>query len=241
MSATSPSRRMPLGILFHVYYPEVATEILPLLKRISIPFDLNVNFVQETYDAKADRMVRSMFPNSFTKISENRGLGCGGFQSLAQDPKLAQVTYEKLLILHTKKATGRHDEIGRKWRESLLMILKDRNTIEKCLRLLDTKGAVAPQNLCFAEAGCWEGHAQKIRELCELSDIPYGVAPFVAGSMFWARGELWDVMRRIRFPVSRFEPGYVAEGAYAHAFERFYGVVAAHYGGLEPLSFGGST
>lgn len=227
-----------VGVMAHVYYPDLVEEFAAALCLLPVPYALLVSVV----DAEAEERVRRNFstlPNVTTllvKRVENRGRDIAPMLVTFHDEILA---LDLIGHVHTKKSlyTGSEQE---EWRRYLMRSLF--GSPERLAWILgmfqaDAKlGMVYPES--YAGIPLWAHTLLSNADQCETLAHRMGIAmdrqrylDFPAGSMFWARVSalrpLYDLRLRLEeFPV---EQGQI-DGTLQHAVERILGIVTRQQG-----------
>ena len=131
-----PQTTSKVGVVVHVYYPELAGQLAEELKAIPVPFDVFVT------NASDEDIPQEMFEvgNAAAVLVlpvENQGRDLAPLAYLANAGYLDP--YDLLLKVHTKRSEWREDHetlqgSGSDWREDLLgSLLGDRENVEKIL------------------------------------------------------------------------------------------------------------
>jgi FMN phosphatase YigB (HAD superfamily) len=227
-----------VGVMAHVYYPDLIEEFAAALSLLPVPFDLLVSVV----DAEAEALARLRFgalPNLSSlvvKRVENRGRDIAPLLVTFHDEILS---LDLIGHIHTKKSlyTG-SEQID--WRRYLLDSLF--GSSERLAWILGMFQADAELGMVYPESHIgmplWGHTLLSNAEVCEALANRMGIAmdrqryiDFPAGSMFWARvpalRPLYDLGLRLEdFPV---EYGQI-DGTLQHAVERLLGIVTRHQG-----------
>lgn len=225
----APVRRGSVAYVVHGYYPD----LLPGLIAGLTPGDLFVTTPPEKADAVRAVLAR-LAPGARLRIVENRGRDVRPFLSLL--PELEAQGYELVLKVHTKRSPhqGKH---GGDWLEQIsgpLMDLARAGRLAAAfeahprLGLLGARGHVLDGDLY---AGCAANKAW-MRQLASALDVDAGLRPpYVAGTMFAARLDIFAPLRGTPYILDLFEEDMgLKDGTLAHAFERFFGVLTVAAG-----------
>ena len=222
---------MKAAIVLHLFYPEVALELIGQVAAIGAPVDLFV-----THSAPLDGAVLAALERlprkAETVVVANRGWDIGPLFELL--PLLAARGYELIGKLHTKKGgSGYAPEWRRLAYDGMIASEAMVGAIIRSFAEHPDLALLGPRPLYKSVAS----HLFRNAEL--LSDLaPRLVAPayppadwgFFAGTFFWARRSLLEKVARL---ADFGEAGANAErdGALGHAVERLFG--------LAPLAVGG--
>lgn len=235
-----PVERVDLrvGIMVHMFYPDLIDEFAQALSHVPIPFTLLVSVI----DDSAGNQVRQRFsqiPNVqqlAVKTVENRG------RDIA--PLLVAFRDEIVLLdiighVHTKKSLYTGSEQTR-WRRYLLDALL--GSSQRVSWILGMFQAMPALGLVYPESyegvplwgHTWLGNGPAGDQLAARLGIAIDHGRYIdfpAGSMFWARVDalrpLFDLKLHLdEFPAERGQ----ADGTLQHAAERLFGMVARHQG-----------
>jgi hypothetical protein len=220
------------------------------LREAGVPYDLYVTVHREhwseglahgfealrygvrdaTDPASGDRPVR-VRPVEIITVP-NRGMDSGAWLlTLARIDALGR-TYDRVLKIHTKSARHRHYET---WRDTLMdAVAGSPERVRECTALLDAPG----HGVGMVGAAAWMRSSPVVDNewVASVLDLPAHMPPlFIGGGIFWARFEplMRPVVGRgeaVRAAVDAFQPGYVQDGAEAHAVERLLAVMVRMHG-----------
>ena len=227
-----------VGIMAHMYYPDLIDEFATTLALVPVPYTLLVSVM----DAQAEESARQRFatlPNLSSLVIrrvENRGRDIAPLLVTFHDEILA---LDLIGHIHTKKSlyTGSEQE---SWRHYLLNSLF--GSTERLAWIMGMFQADRELGLMYPESyqgvPLWAHTLLSNAEACDHLANRMGMAldrqryiDFPAGSMFWARVDalhpLYDLRLRLdEFPV---EKGQI-DGTLQHAVERLLGAVTRHRG-----------
>ena len=226
-----------VGVVLHVFYPELVSEIIERLAAMPVPFDLLVTN-SSGMALQIDTSGLAQLRNHIVLEMPNHGRDIYPLVSLVNADLLAP--YDVVLKVHTKKSAWRADHglggDGASWRGELLdSLMGGRAGILACLELLASDPAVgfvtAPGSVLGPEHwGDNEGIASELIRRIELPLEPQRLH-FAAGSMYWVRGFLLQGLRSLNLSAADFEveDGQVNQTT-AHALERLFGRLASEAG-----------
>jgi lipopolysaccharide biosynthesis protein len=227
-----------VGVLLHVFYPELVPEIIGQLNEIPVRFDLivtNASGEQISFD-------RTDLPRArHIRVLDvdNRGRDIWPMAQVVNAGLLDP--YELVLKVHTKRSEWRsaHQDLagtGEGWRNTLLTdLLGDRDNIATVMSAFAENpnlGVVtADGNLLGPEF--WGGDLAASRELLRRLELPLhpdGLC-FPSGSFYWIRGFVLQGLRALALTSEDFEreAGQI-DGTTAHAIERVIGILAEEAG-----------
>jgi hypothetical protein len=219
--------------VLHLFYPDVAIELIEQVARLSSRLDVIVTTpspLPPPVRAALDRL-----PNHVDVVlTENRGWDIGPLFAVL--PLIAERGYEVICKLHTKK--GGSGYIA-EWRALFHEALTGSDTLVD--RILDAFEAHPELDLVGPAALYKSAASHMFRNGGRLSELlPQVMAPalppsdwgFFAGTMFWARRR---VLERLQ-PYAVFEaggepPNDDRDGSLAHAMERLFGLAPVAHGG----------
>lgn len=215
-----------IAIQAHIFYPEVAPELVALLKDFPVTFDLLISTphpeskqpLQELFKTLPKLVQLDFF------ITPNRGRDLGPLL-IGFGKKLMQ--YDYFVHVHTKKSI-KSNSIGNAWREYLFKNLLDssQNRTLKILGLLEKYGMVYPRKFPKIDVtNCqWGSNLVVAEELCRSTNLPLpapGYIEFPAGSMFWAKTAALQPLLDRPFLIDEFEEELgQTDNTIMHALER---------------------
>ena len=223
---------MKAALVLHLFYPEIAVELIDRVAASGAPVDI---FVTHSRPLSPDVLAAlDRLPHSAEIVPvANRGWDIGPLFELL--PLLRDRGYEVIGKLHTKKGGSGY---APEWRELAYDgLIRSEALVGDIVRAFAEEQALSllgPATLYKSVAS----HLFRNAEL--LSDLaPRLVAPayppadwgFFAGTFFWARRSL---LERVAALADFGEPGAISperDGALGHAIERLFG--------LAPLALGG--
>jgi FMN phosphatase YigB (HAD superfamily) len=230
--------QLRVGVMAHIFYPDLIDEFADYLARIPVPFVLLVSVIDDSARVRALARFASLGNVSelHVRIVPNRG----------RDIAPLLVTYrEEILALdvighiHTKKSlyTGSEQQ---DWRHYLLdTLLGDSQRIARYLGLFQANtrlGMLYPESYAGVPgwAHTWLSNLQACRELGQRLDIAIEAGRYIdfpAGSMFWARVEALQPLYALPLRIEDFpEEHGQTDGTLQHAVERMLVAVVRRQG-----------
>lgn len=219
-----------VGVMLHLFYPDLADEFALALSRMPMPFVLLVSVTDADAAARVRRVFADVDAIQRTEIAcvPNRG----------RDIAPLLVTFRKELLeldivghLHSKKSlyTG---SVQNRWRNYLVeSLLGDRDRIAWQLGMFaaePTLGIIYPES--YETVPLW-GHtwlgnladAGRLAHRMGFSIDPHAYIDFPAGSMFWARIDAVRPLLSLDLGLDEFpqEAGQL-DGTVQHALERLF-------------------
>ena len=223
---------MKAALVLHLFYPEVAVELIDRVAAIGAPVDIFVTHsvaLDETVLAALDRLPRKA---EIVPVA-NRGWDIGPLFELL--PLLAERGYDVIGKLHTKKGGSGY---APEWRQLAYdgMIASEAlvGDIVRTFAEHDDLSLLGPKRLYKSVAS----HLFRNAEL--LSDLaPRLVAPayppadwgFFAGTFFWARRSLLEKVASLADFGDTGTASQDRDGALGHAVERLFGLAPLRVGG----------
>lgn len=244
-------KKMPrVGIIVHIFYEDLATEIVGYLKNIPSAADL---FASTDTEEKRDAILAAF--SGWTagtvevRVMPNRGRDIApkivGFRDVYEK-------YEYILHLHSKKSPHASDLVG--WRDYIYGTLLGSSElvsgIFEAFQRDPRLGIVAPVHWTPIEPFINWGHDYSIaRVLAERMNIDLArdqPLDFPSGSMFWARTAALRPLLDIGLCLDDFpEEAAQIDGTMAHAIERLFFRVCERSGhtwrtiiGADPITKG---
>ena len=225
--------------------------IFPYLQNLTERFDLYLNFSEIVNKNAAEikkykKTLVATNPNLtiFFTTSDNRGTDNGGFIASTnrafREGKQGQ--YKYVCKIHTKRSGNDFlssvKATRSEWTNGLLKtLLGNENQVRKILKAFDTwegLGFVSSSkfytdrfNPRYNEKNYFF-FKNKLNLRKEVS-FPMN-STFLAGTMFWIRGEVWDFFMNKDLSINDFEIGNASDGLRTHAFERIYDAAVKHLG-----------
>lgn len=227
-----------LGVVVHIYYPDLVDELISALEHIPVSFDVLVTNASDTVFAEEQFRVGNAANVKIFQV-DNHGRDIFPLVQLANAGVLDP--YLLILKLHTKKSQWRedHSELsgsGDQWRDSFLSsLIGDRARVEQVLDAFATTPALgcmtAPGNVLGPEF--WGGDEYLATELAKRLELEIDARElqFAAGSMYWIRGFVLQGLRALMLTEDDFdtESGQV-DATTAHALERLIGILTQEAG-----------
>ncbi|HKU17729.1 MAG TPA: rhamnan synthesis F family protein [Candidatus Saccharimonadales bacterium] len=240
LNPAAPLAQMDLtvGVMAHVFYPELLDELAGYLAHIPHPYTLMVSVMDEAARALAETQLSALprLEALHIRIVPNRG----------RDIAPLLVTFREEILgldlvchVHSKKSLYAGQEQNT-WRshlfESLLGSAERLSWIFGTFQANPKLGIVYPESYVSVPlwGHTWLSNAEWGRQLAERLgfDIdPTGYLDFPAGSMFWARTSALRPLFELGLRTESFPPeqGQI-DGTLQHAIERMLCLVTRHQG-----------
>ncbi|WP_420136646.1 glycosyltransferase [Sphingomonas sp.] len=221
---------MHAAIHIHLFYPDVARELIDRVAKLGRPdLDVIATFAG-TLDPELDRAL-DQIPGRIIRIeTPNRGWDIGPLFHLL--PRIREEGYQAVCHLHTKKGDSGY---AAEWRAIAYDgLIRDDALVTRLLEAFQTQPSLmlaGPSALYKSAATHQFGNADILATLAPRLMAPlYPLADwgFFAGTFFWARPELLERVAAL----AAFE-GHDAgrDGTLAHALERLIGLAPVALGG----------
>lgn len=216
-----------VAIILHLFYPDLWEEVHTYLAGLNTPHDLYITVPPQTDDAVLHMLLRDR-PDARVYITENRGRDVLPF--LLVTDLFEPETYDYICKLHSKK-TG-ESPLGHIWRKLLYYdLIGSPETVTSTLEMFEKHpeiGQITGKYTILDSERYAYGNNTKIRQLCEMSGIPFSDRYiFAGGTMFWTRSTLLAPLLtlfregNLDFEEERGQKDHTV----AHAIERFFGLI----------------
>lgn len=219
-----------VGVMLHLFYPDLADEFALALSRMPMPFVLLVSVT----DADAAARVRRVFAD----VDAIQRIEIACVPNRGRDIAPLLVTFRKELLeldivghLHSKKSlyTG---SVQNRWRNYLVeSLLGDRDRIAWQLGMFaaePTLGMIYPETYESLPlwGHTWLGNVANARDIASrigFSINPHAYIDYPAGSMFWAKIDAIRPLLALALTIDAFpeEQGQL-DGTLQHALERLF-------------------
>ena len=209
----------------HLYYTEQLKYMLKKLKNInSCNWDLYVTMTKN--DTNIINKIKNIKPDAKILIVENRGYDVWPFIQVLNSVNLND--YDFILKFHTKKYRKKKDFYGKgySWRNYLInALLKNKKTFKNNLitMLENPEIGLIGSKVTLATMGIKEDDDTILFEkLCQKYNLPVSKGNFIAGTMFLARAECYQLIKRMKLTAEDFskEQQTSSRKSTAHTMER---------------------
>ncbi|MEQ3625636.1 MAG: glycoside hydrolase family 99-like domain-containing protein [Celeribacter sp.] len=222
------SRKRRFAIVVHLYYHDIWDEFVNAINLSGVDADIYVTYVRFT-NASCDlpNRVRHEFPDAVIHPVPNHGRDVFPFVHLVNSGTLAG--YDAVCKIHSKKSPHRDD--GDAWRQHLVEGILSAKTKPRLQRFLDDPEAAfwVADGQIFTGTDWWGSNAGRAAELLARLELPMDAQKlkFPAGSIYWLKPMMIDMIRGMRLRAHDFEPEQAqVDGTSAHAMERALGYLA---------------
>jgi lipopolysaccharide biosynthesis protein len=215
-----------IAVVVHLYYFELADEVISYLKNIDHPFSLYINTPVEKPQKVKEKFIdiaKDLYIDQF----ENKGRDILPF--LETTKKYSLHKYDVICKIHTKKSL--HSEIGNYWRFALFnSMLGSVNRVNCIVNSLvnNSRYGLASCKELIIYTNIDHMNRKNLQFLNRFYKIKNKPAPYVAGTMFWIKGSTISPIFEKDLSKKDFhtEAGKV-DGNLEHAYERFFGSLLA--------------
>ncbi|WP_228734257.1 rhamnan synthesis F family protein [Xanthomonas euvesicatoria] len=231
-----PQLQLKVGVMVHVFYPDLIDELAQSLQYMPIGYDLLVSVMDEAAEALAR--------NRFSKLQRIENLDIRIVPNRGRDIAPLLVTFrEEILVLdvvchlHTKKSLYTGSEQG-DWRRYLVSsLMGSAERIAWQLGMFQTEprlGMLYPESYERVPlwAHTWLSNFEMCRMLAQRLGFDIRASEYIdfpAGSMFWAKVDALRPLYALNLELKDFpeEHGQI-DGTLHHAMERMFVAVVRH-------------
>lgn len=226
-------RQAPFAVVAHVYYPKLWRELFEAVSDSGIEVDWVITITDQGQQShQLYSSLANELPNAQIVLMPNHGRDIFPWVHVLNSEILSG--YSAVLKIHTKMSP--HLEHGDQWREDILRGLLPSDDLQKQLAEFindRNSGLLAPSDQFHRGDRWWGSNKARAKALVQRIGIELDdhVLEFPAGSMFWVKPELIDVMKSINLSYADFErEDGATDGTTAHAYERIIGHLVSHQG-----------
>jgi hypothetical protein len=187
---------------------------------------LYITLTEGTYDESVIESINSKFKNVEVYTLENRGMDVAPFFYVLNQINKKGLKYDCIVKLHSKKSLAHSQELGDRWRDSLVSALLCKESVYNWnMSMIKTHPTIR-----MVGANAWiigQGYGAWEQDYIS-SEVPNDYSySFVAGTMFMVDFNLimdWFIQEDIfnKF-YDKFPSGYITDLSIAHQLERFFG------------------
>lgn len=218
--------RIRIAVQVHLFYTELADEVIRSLNVIPYPFDCYISLTDESKKQEVEDTFRHSCraAHVYAEVFENRGRDVAPFLMQMQ---ACAAQYDYICHIHTKKT--KTADYGDTWRRYLYRhLFGDSEHVRAVLELFETDpalGIVFPQTYpALKNMAGWGGNRARVKEILHGMEICIPPDPqpvFPVGDMFWLRAQAAEPIFACGFTQTDFEPEAGQDNAtLAHAIER---------------------
>ena len=229
---------LKIAVVVHVFYLEKVPKVVKYLSNIPYSYSLYFTVTEE----KKDELIEILSMNSIVEyelvVYENRGYDILPFLSVL--PKLQKLNYDIVCKIHTKKGAANLEEyvsgIDNVWFNTLMdSVLGSAQTIKKIVNAFEKNkdlGLLGSADFYKSAHSLMYGNEVLTSQLLNVIDETFDIGEewgFVAGSIFWARLEIFEpLINNKNFDVlyeKSFEMKSGEKASVFHATERLFGAL----------------
>ena len=222
----------PVAVCLHIFYADVAHEILDRLSKLTTDFTLFVTYFDRLEPLLSKRL-GSLDRDVHFIPTENSGRDVLPFLRCLSHPAIG--LFEFVVKLHTKGSSAQFGEV---WKETCLdSVIGDARNFASILDHFrqDQSLMMAGPSLTYLSARQFMyGNKENLARIKDrlLGGYQLDEWGFFAGTMFWARRNLFEPLLTFEQVGIKFEPERGAtDGALEHAFERVFGLLPSFRNG----------
>ncbi len=226
------SKPPPVAVCLHVFYANVAHEIVDRLAKLETDYTLFVTYFDRLEPWLAQRL-GSLDRDIHFIPTENKGRDVLPFLRCLSHPAIEP--FELVVKLHTKQGSS---DVGDVWREVCLnSVIGDARNFTSILEHFqqDPSLMMAGPMLTYLSADRFMyGNRENLARIRDalLNRYQLDKWGFFAGTIFWARRSLFAPLLKFEQMGLQFKPeGGATDGALEHAFERAFGLLPSFSNG----------
>jgi lipopolysaccharide biosynthesis protein len=231
---SAPEKSAAIGVVLHLFYPELLPEIIEQIALIPEKFEIIVTVTNLDTGLYARAMIREkLLLEPIVVIVENRGRDVLPFVHLINRGLLEG--YEIVCKIHSKKSL--YSEKGSQWRQEILTeLLGTKSNLISILSEFRTNnklGICGPSKTYLTQPEYWGSNRERLQLLAAKLHLTEGDVPlrFFAGTMFWIRSEILTKLNALNLSPEDFEEEKgQQDGTLAHALERLFLILAEQSG-----------
>jgi len=235
-SPTCPKMTLRIGVVVHLHYTDVWSDIEGSLRAIPQPFGLIVTLTNS--NSNLGERIKQAFPFADIRIVQNSGRDVRPFLELLDEGAFDQ--FDIVCKLHGKKSIrdGETTALGELWRRSALYeLIGGPGRFAQALGRFENNqslGLLGPErfrlpNEQFTLHDAWSGNREETLRIAEWLNLPKAdELDFFAGTMFWFRPAALAPLREAELSDPQayaLEQGRT-DGAVEHALERLFATSA---------------
>jgi len=238
-------------VVVHAHNLEVIDELLKNLESIPGRFDLFLNFSYMPQGKKEAKYIQELKKNLTLNIpgkcyfstSNNRGQDLGGLFASVEIAREKGLSYDLICKVHTKRDDDTYiSQFGgtsrTKWRKDLYKtLLKNEKQVKKIISIFKLYPGIGlySDKKYYCDLFGPENNSNDYRYFVKKLNL--GLEHcwpknqfFLAGTMFWFNGDIWEFLKQSDITIWDFELGATDDGSRAHAFERIFNAIVYHLG-----------
>jgi rhamnosyltransferase len=231
---SATEKRPSIGVVLHLFYPELLQEIIEQIALIPEKFDLIVTVTNLETGLFARCMIREkLLLEPIVVIVENRGRDVLPFVHLINRGLLEN--YEIVCKIHSKKSL--YSEKGSQWRQEILTeLLGTKSNLISILNEFRTNpkiGIFGPSKTYLTQPEYWGANRERLQSLAAKLRLTNGEIQlrFFAGTMFWIRSTILKRIADLKLTPEDFEEECgQQDGTLAHAIERLFLILSEQCG-----------
>ena len=219
----------------HLYYTEMWPEMEAHLKNIVAEYDLFVTLTKE--DETLKQKIQAFKSDAVVSAMENRGFDVAPFIDILNHVNLDD--YDYIIKLHTKRdmpkgfSLQKYDMSYGKHRSYLMNFINSSDNFKKCLNAFKRDkdlGMIGDFRIICKKDRKGKDVVKKGRELLIKAGFPDVEKPFILGTMFIARAELFKAVLKLNLTFHSFEESIRGKDILPYGLEAFFGFIVGAQG-----------
>lgn len=219
----------------HLYYTEMWPEMEAHLKNIVADYDLFVTLTKENETLK--QKIQAFKSDAVVSAMENRGFDVAPFIDILNHVNLDD--YDYIIKLHTKRdmpkgfSLQKYDMSYGKHRSYLMNFINSSDNFKKCLNAFKRDknlGMIGDFRIICKKDRKGKDVVKKGRELLVKAGFADTEAPFILGTMFFARSELFKAVGKLNLTFDDFIESVRRKDILPYGLEAFFGFMVGAQG-----------
>ena len=219
----------------HLYYTAMWPEIKTRLKNIGADYDLFVTLTAENESLRRD--ILTFKPDADVAVVANRGFDVAPFIDILNRVDLDD--YDYIIKLHTKRDMPKgfslqgYDMSYGKHRSYLMNFINSENNFKKSLIAFEKDkdlGMIGDFRLICKKDKKGKEVVKKGRELLVKAGFADMERPFILGTMFFARSELFKAVGKLNLTSDNFMESVRGKDILPYGLEAFFGFMVGAQG-----------
>lgn len=219
----------------HLYYTEMWPEMEAHLKNIVADYDLFVTLTKE--DETLKQKIQAFKSDAVVSAMENRGFDVAPFIDILNHVNLDD--YDYIIKLHTKRdmpkgfSLQKYDMSYGKHRSYLMNFINSSDNLKKCLNAFKRDknlGMIGDFRIICKKDRKGKDVVKKGRELLVKAGFADTEAPFILGTMFFARSELFKAVGKLNLTFDDFIESVRGKDILPYGLEAFFGFMVGAQG-----------
>ncbi len=212
-------------VILHLYYVDMLDEIIGYL--VNIPFDYNliITIVDKSFDKTLEQKILDFKSDTKIIIVDGSGMDIKPFLIAY---KQVRPDCKYVLKLHTKKSIAIGANMGVHWFKQMMQhTLDSPELVSSIIKTFENSNVgMIGGNLLYDQSQGIYPNEDNIEELKKTLEISVDKYKWVAGSIFWCKRDVLDLLNnKIDYLINIMPTEYKTDGTLAHAMERVFGAM----------------